>query len=68
MAAVALMIDGRAAKEHSHMNKHAIRTLIAAAVTTLALIAVGSANADAAAAGTSTQGRDISPWTVTHGR
>ena len=49
------------------MNKHAIRTLVAAAVTSLALIAVGSASADAAA-GAGAHGRDLSPWTVTHGR
>jgi hypothetical protein len=48
------------------MNKHAIRTLVAAAATSLALIAVGSANADVAG-GASAHGRDISPWTVTHG-
>ena len=48
------------------MNTHAIRSLVAAAVTTLALVAVGSANADVAA-GASTHGRDVTPWTVTHG-
>jgi hypothetical protein len=49
------------------VNKHAIRALVAAAVTSLALIAVGSASADVAA-GAGAHGRDISPWTVTHGR
>ena len=60
------MIDERAAKEQTHMHKHAIRSLIAAAVTSLALIAAGSADADVAA-GASAHGRDMSPWTVTHG-
>ena len=67
MATLSLMIDERAAKEQTQVNKHAIRTLVAAAVTSLALIAVGSASADAAA-GAGAHGRDISPWTVTHGR
>ena len=49
------------------MNSYAIRSFVAAAVTSLALIAVGSANADVAA-GASAHGRDLSPWTVTHGR
>ena len=47
------------------MNKHAIRTLVAATVTSLALIAVGSASADVVA-GASGHGRDMTPWTVTH--
>jgi len=61
------MIVKRAAKEQTQMHKHAIRSLVAAAVTSLALIAVGSADADVAA-GASAHGRDLSPWTVTHGR
>jgi hypothetical protein len=49
------------------MSKHAIRTLIAAVITAVGLIAAGWANADAPA-GASAHSRDISPWTVTHGR
>ena len=48
------------------MNKHAIRTLVAAGATSFALIAVGSANAGVIASA-STHGRDIPPWTTTHG-
>ena len=60
------MIDERATKEQTRMNKHAIRTLVAAGATSLALIAVGSANAGVIASA-STHGGDITPWTVTHG-
>jgi hypothetical protein len=47
------------------MNNHAIRSLVAAAATSVALIAVGTANADVVA-GSSAHGGDVKPWQVTH--
>jgi hypothetical protein len=48
------------------MNKHAVRGLVAAAATSVALIAVGSASAQVVAAPTA-RGADITPWQTTHG-
>jgi hypothetical protein len=47
------------------MNRHAIRSLVAAAATSVALIAVGTANADVTAV-PSARGHDVTPWQVTH--
>ena len=48
------------------MNKHAVRSLVAAAATSVALITVGSASAQVVAA-PSAHGADIAPWQTTHG-
>ena len=47
------------------MHKHAIRSLVAAAATSVALIAVGTANADVVV-GPSAHGTDLKPWQTTH--
>ena len=47
------------------MHKHAIRSLVAAAATSVALIAVGTANADVVVS-PSARGSDITPWQTTH--
>lgn len=47
------------------MHKRAIRSLVAAAATSVALIAVGTANADVVVS-PSAHGHEVTPWQVTH--